>query len=68
MYKKILYTFFIEVPRNPYEICKTLYTFYQQYRRKMYKLRKKYIYTFFRSLHFFSLSNHPDFWETAEHY
>ena len=49
---KIFYTFFVEVPRNPYENVETLYIFRQQYRRKMFKLRKKYIYTFSQFIHF----------------
>ena len=37
---------------------KTLYIFRQQYRRKMCKLRKKYIYIFFAVYTFFVVSQH----------
>ena len=40
-------------PGTPKKNVNTLYIFHQQYRRKMYKLRKKYISTFFRSLYIF---------------
>ena len=39
----MFYTFFVEVPRNPYENVNTFYIFRQQYRRKMYKMQFIYI-------------------------
>ena len=50
---KSFYTFFVEVSWNPYEKCikNFFYILRQQYRRKMYKLRKKVHLYIFRSLY-----------------